>query len=414
MKSFHFNLPDGVKVEDVVRRVIGGCLHCQRRPQIIRRPRDSTMRADRPRKILMMDYLYINSSGYILVLMDACTRKCLLKYSRSANVVAVIQALLEWRAHFGLLKTFTIHSDRGSHFCNVLFRELGQLLRFTHVFAISYCPWTNGGIESANPRILKSIKSLVSEYQLNMDEWKDVVPVVNHYMNNTPTRRNKGLTPNEVFMGDGVHEETLLTPNWVLFLESEREHRTPIDVEEMKKSAEILKEEINLRSEEVYEFSSILREKKNKSWSKTARVVQFNLNDWVLLSRYGTHSMRLKEKLTWTGPYRIVETISPNVYQIGSVDVKRITTHAARLWFYEPDGFIPSKEVIQQFHTDVGVLEVEKILKFRVHRGKAQLLVRWLGFTSEDDSWEPFETIAEDLPKLVAQFVLTLEARQRN
>ena len=36
---------------------------------------------------------------------------------------------------------------------------------------------------------------------------------------------------------------------------------------------------------------------------------------------------------------------------------------------------------------DSGIYQIEKVLKTRTRGGKKQLLVRWLGYNSEFDSW---------------------------
>ena len=44
---------------------------------------------------------------------------------------------------------------------------------------------------------------------------------------------------------------------------------------------------------------------------------------------------------------------------------------------------------------------MEEILDIRVKEGKVQLLISWLGFTEEDDSWEPAVDMFDYVPKLV-------------
>ena len=50
---------------------------------------------------------------------------------------------------------------------------------------------------------------------------------------------------------------------------------------------------------------------------------------------------------------------------------------------------------------DAAQFEVEDILGTRVNRGTVEVLVSWLGFPDEYDSWEPAESLAEYVPKLV-------------
>src|SRR3981189_2513093 len=45
--------------------------------------------------------------------------------------------------------------------------------------------------------------------------------------------------------------------------------------------------------------------------------------------------------------------------------------------------------------------EVEEIIDSQKRRGKTQYLVKWKGFPSEENTWEPSTMIKEDVPALV-------------
>ena len=48
---------------------------------------------------------------------------------------------------------------------------------------------------------------------------------------------------------------------------------------------------------------------------------------------------------------------------------------------------------------------MDKILQWRHTAGGVQLRVRWLGFESSDDTWEPLDTLYEDVTELIQEFV---------
>lgn len=52
-----------------------------------------------------------------------------------------------------------------------------------------------------------------------------------------------------------------------------------------------------------------------------------------------------------------------------------------------------------------GVYKVEKILKVSTDRkGKKHYLIKWLGYSDKDNSWEPKQNITEVCPELIDEF----------
>eukprot|EP00924_Labyrinthula_sp_SR-Ha-C_P003577 maker-scaffold_53-augustus-gene-1.22-mRNA-1 protein AED:0.44 eAED:0.44 QI:0/0/0/0.5/0/0/2/0/1183 len=398
------------ELKQMIRQIRRKCLHCDKGPKLIRRPRSITQLGRRPREVLLMDYLYVDKSGYILVIVDSLSRKCQLTFHKECTAYVAAKSLLRWRNDVGFVQGFILFTDRGSHFCNELFTQMHKLFKFTQHFAISYSPFTNGGVETTNGPILKYLRSLVSEYRLEEGQWPDLIEQIAYYMNKAPSSSNDGLSPNEVIM---LHKDegTLLSKeDWALplrYVETGRVNwRTPRDAGKV----EGLIREMQSRLEEIwqrtYQYTSLLRAKRNVSWNskKAVKVVQFGEGDWVMLSRAGTHTDRFKTKLKWTGPYKIMRTLSGNVYEIELLQGKKTTAHSTRLLWYKPEGYIPSAEVVKQFASDAGQLEVQQFTGLRHENGRYELCTRWKGFTEADDTWEPLDVIWEDVKHVVEAF----------
>eukprot|EP00924_Labyrinthula_sp_SR-Ha-C_P006998 augustus_masked-scaffold_8-processed-gene-6.62-mRNA-1 protein AED:0.40 eAED:0.40 QI:0/-1/0/1/-1/1/1/0/1501 len=403
-------------LKDIMRRLRTRCLHCSRFPKLIRRPRDITILGKKCRDVLLMDYLYINPAGYIVVLVDSLSRKCMLMYEEKANVLGAIRTLMRWRSHFGFVDGFTLFTDRGSHFCNILMARMQKLFRFTQRWAISYAPWTNGGVETTNGPILKALRSLVSEYRLDPNQWPELLPEIEHVLNNTPRKINKGLTANEVFLFF-KHEDNFFDDDGhgvVIYDENTGKNvlRTPLDRERLRSTVHEMGQQLEQLWSEVYDHTKLVRERENDIYSNRpgTKVVQFQEGDWVLVSRANTTKERFKEKLRWNGPYQMTKSVSQNVYEVQDLYGKANIVHASRLLFYEPDGWIPDEAIIKQFTSDTGKLEVEKFIKLRSSQGQLQILVEWKGFPEEEATWEPLETMLEDLPDLTKQFIYSLGA----
>ena len=60
--------------------------------------------------------------------------------------------------------------------------------------------------------------------------------------------------------------------------------------------------------------------------------------------------------------------------------------------------------VVKRFRNDVGVLGVDKIVGLRETDNSFELKIRWVGCGKGDETFEPIETIMDDLPLLVERY----------
>lgn len=60
------------------------------------------------------------------------------------------------------------------------------------------------------------------------------------------------------------------------------------------------------------------------------------------------------------------------------------------------------------------IYEVESILNKRYFKGKALYLIKWKGFNSSENSWEPEENIESVTPGLIAEFESDFEYSDEN
>ena len=96
------------------------------------------------------------------------------------------------------------------------------------------------------------------------------------------------------------------------------------------------------------------------------------------------------------GPYKVKGIISSNTIELELPKSIRIhpVVNISRVCLYKPQvkgqKKIPPKLVIIQGEEE---FEVEKILNKRMVRGKKRFLVRWKGYTAEEDTWENKENL---------------------
>ena len=117
---------------------------------------------------------------------------------------------------------------------------------------------------------------------------------------------------------------------------------------------------------------------------------------------------RRSEKLTehFVGPYKVKGIVSSNAIELElskSIKIHPVV-NVSRVRLYKPQvegqKKTPPKPVIIEGKEE---FEVEKILNKRVVRGKEKFLVRWKGYTVEEDTWESRENLG-NVKELVEEF----------
>eukprot|EP00924_Labyrinthula_sp_SR-Ha-C_P009914 snap_masked-scaffold_21-processed-gene-3.36-mRNA-1 protein AED:0.42 eAED:0.44 QI:0/-1/0/1/-1/1/1/0/158 len=127
--------------------------------------------------------------------------------------------------------------------------------------------------------------------------------------------------------------------------------RKPGSVKKIREEVRKLSRELRRIGEQTYSHTELLRDRENTRYNEKNRVkvAQFVPGDWVLLSRAGTSSERYKKLKKWTGPYMVTSTDSSNVYEVESLFGSKQRAHATRLMLYEPTGWMPTKEIAEQY-----------------------------------------------------------------
>jgi len=138
---------------------------------------------------------------------------------------------------------------------------------------------------------------------------------------------------------------------------------------------------------------------------------KYKVGDLVLLSMKDLKWQikgRRSEKLTecFMGPYKVKGIVSSNAIELelpNSIKIHPVVNVSrVRLYKSQVKGQkkIPPKPVIIKGEEE---FEVEKILNKRTVRGKEKFLVRWKGYTAEEDTWENRKNL-ENAKELVEEF----------
>ena len=407
LRTFSFELPANLSLDDMVRGYRERCVHCQRRPKLLRRALNETPITKIPRKILHADYLYINKHSHFLVIVDNATRKVFLKHTKTDNAQLMALALIEFMGNFQLLPEFQIYTDNGSYFASNLLANFEFRLGFSRNFSVQFAPWTNGTVEIANSKILKIVRALVSEYGLYEAFISSLTGIIMHVMNNSPSSIKAGYTPNQLFMDAPANDASALIDRRKLATVVDNEIVDPRNVdnviENIQKLRGILEEKLQIAYDCTQNRRLRQRRRYNQRWQ--AKNIQYMKGDWVLFSRAGMQAGRDKTKPNWVGPYQVCGPTRTNVYIIRDLLGKQRVAHAARLWPYAPNTYEPPPNLAKVFLNDSGPLEVERFIDLKFEDGEYFVLTRWLGFSPTDDSWEPMENMTKDLPALLEDFL---------
>jgi len=315
----------------------------------------------------------------------------------------MVEAVQQWFAVFGLVADWM--SDQGPHYKNQVTEALRRCYGSGHHFSPAHCPWSNGTVEVMMRSIRKTCRTMLLELKRPQTDVKALLPVIQHALNHTPSKRNSDMAPitvmtqlppsnamNAFLAQDQIQEisEAKLKA-WRSGIWSElakardKLHRDVADVADGKRASE--------------------RGRRNKK--KGVQQVYLTKGDYVLVGRVGGNKPG-KLQITWLGPRRIVEVLSDWVFIVEDLrDGSRSTHHASRLKHYAAAAAGVTQDLLDHVAYVEGGHLVEELRDCRFNRATKQwdIQVKWMGLDELETSWEPAAVIAEDVPALVQAYV---------
>lgn len=334
----------------------------------------------------------------------------------------------------------TLLSDRGQNFMSILIREVCRLVNTEKVNTTAYHPQTDGLVERFNGTLVQSISMYVSSNQRDWDE--HLQSVLFAYR----------VSPSET---------TGESPFYLLY---GREPRLPMDVSllapsDLSPSIAAQRARIVQHIEEAQELARTniqsAQQRMKLHYDQTATTHEFELGQKVWVYTPKTRKGLSRKLLhTWHGPYRIIKKLSPAHYLLRTATNNRVTTtvHVNRMKPYfdpndrpiqgPPDDDIHAPYLAEHdlpddsFHPetpatsrgdqptpapadttgpsadsnqssadpldDPNVFLVDRILKMRNNQGKHEYFIKWKGYSSRHNTWEPEENILN--AQLLADF----------
>ena len=284
---------------------------------------------------------------------------------------AKLAAQLVYFQWFDLVGTpTTITSDLGSQLWAMWSKTLCALRGVNHATAISYRSQTNGRAEKACSQVLEKLRLLHVE---GGSSWVESLPVALQLLHDLPGPC--GVSPYVALFGRDRLQHGIPHP-------MHRECEDAVNfIARMAKLHEKLRGDLEKLHAKLY-----VPEKEIPTYNPDEKV-------WVLRPR----PLGVEKTLSWwIGPCQVLKRLSAHTYEVQVGESKVRDVHVSQVKRYYPPLEGPSWDLFytnKDAPTDPaleGDYLVERVVRHRKNKeGALEFLVRWAGYGSEEDTWEP-------------------------
>ena len=379
-----------------VQSYVAACPDCQRNKSSTKRPFGLLHPLEIPDSrwhTVTMDFIMDlpkSSSGYnaILVFVDKLSKFVhLVPTNKECTAEDCSRLFIKnvWQYH-GLPKVFI--SDRDPRFTSVFWKTFCATLNIKPQFSTAFHPQTDGQTERTNRVIEEVLRHFVNGKHSN---WEDLLPIVAFAINNAKSA-STGETPFFLNFGTHPHNEiTAALPEVTL------------------PSLDVVFHDLENTLKEVKELHKSAQDRQKTYADTKRRAHSFKEGDFVLLA---TKNLRFREGVKklhpkYIGPFEIIRMVGLNAAELQLPDnYSRLhkVFHVSLLQPYQDGGsFKPLPPPPSVDDDGAPWYKVEKILGHRTkHSGKRSLneyLIKWRGYDSTHNSWEPEGNITPDLVK---------------
>ena len=308
----------------------------------------------------------------MLAIVDVCTSLVLLRPMPDATAQSIARVLWKVFTDFGFPKV--IQSDNGPEFVNKMISAMIEISAVEQRLITAYNPRADGKVE----RSIGVSMSIIKKHLHGADtSWPLFVPWAQMCINNKISSLT-GSTPFALMFGRRFHPFRDYSSD------------APLDSIDERELAALHDRMIEIVHPSVAERVAAQKERLVSRLDKRPRAHAFTKGTIVMLRKTNPDGSNITGKFepVYVGPYQVasksrhgaITLMSPT----GAILPRVVRPH--HLKFVSG----PSKSFMEQTY------EVESIMDHRGPPGNREYLVRWVGFSPAEDSWEPENNIHTD------------------
>ena len=274
---------------------------------------------------------------------------------------------------YGLPKS--IISDRGPILTSEYWGTLCYYLAMKRRFSTAFHPQTDGQTERMNQTVEVYLRCYVNYFQ---DDWVSLLPSAEYACNQSENATTGSVPFDEVYRFSPTMRRNLAGEP-----PARQSHAAIQKFEELSQANSIA---TDLWAQAQSEWAKYYNRKHK---SKTYKV-----GDLVLLSSKNIRLQRASKKLAdkFLGPFKVLKVVGLNAYTLQLPKKYGRLHNTFHVSLLEPYSLRKGSVVPAPIEIDGGEeWEVERILDTRMTAQGRRFLVRWVGFSEADDTWEPAE-----------------------
>ena len=389
IKSTIISIKDSGKNWATIRQdvtyYIQRCAQCQLNPRSIKLPhfKNRTTEVYEPFQGIAMDTtgpFNMDTRGNKYFITFICT------FSRFVEIIPVKDttsveaaiALLQIVGRYGIPEF--IRSDNGTQFVNEVIDQLIALMGSTHDNTIPYRPQSNGMVERSTQETLTHLRALVFDFR-RYNEWSTLLPLAQRIINSSPHRSLGGICPSQLIYANSVSLDRGII----------KEHKIPTSyplasflILLCQQQSRIMKLNQQYQARTSDNYANLNAE----SNEVVSPYEIFKINEYVSVVP-ATEPTKLAPRLL--GPFKIVGINDNDMFDLHDpISKKVLHLHSTRLLNFKIEDGASDFTINSYVNRSNEMYLVDFIVK---HRGNLrdtstlQFHIRWLGYSSDDDSW---------------------------